>query len=264
VLRTSTALRIWDAVPSDVTVPRRRVLEPIAPVITLVGFLLTAQPAPSQSVVTLSVDFTRKTILPAGEEPVSGTIHFRAPEEVTIIVDTPVLQWSRFQGADLLIYYPLERRAFRFVSRNRLMIPFAQSFVGLVREDFGLPDAGFTLRENRIQAGVLTTVWSPPRALRTYIGEARIGMRKYEREVHPLFLEFYGRKENLLTRITYLEYREDLQPSFPGRILILQNGEEGEVREEIRYSGHRINESLPPEVINFHLAEDVPVEELKW
>ena len=65
-------------------------------------------------------------------------------------------------------------------------------------------------------------------------------------------------------RITYLDYREELQPSFPGRILILQHGEEGEIREEIRYSGHRINVSLPPEVTGFHLPEDVPVEELKW
>lgn len=93
---------------------------------------------------------------------------------------------------NLLIYYPEERRAFRFISRNRLMIPFAQSFIGLVREDSGLSGAGFFLLEK---------------------GE---------------------------------------------------NGEEGEVRDEIRYSDHRINQVLPAEVTGFRLPSDVSVEELKW
>ena len=49
-----------------------------------------------------------------------------------------------------------------------------------------------------------------------------------------------------------------------GRILILQKGEEGEVRDEIRYWNHRINQVLPAEIIGFHLPSDVSVEELKW
>jgi hypothetical protein len=89
-------------------------------------------------------------------------------------------------------------------------------------------------------------------------------MQKYEKQVHPLFLEFYDPKGDLLTRITYLEYREELKPSFPGRILILQNGSDGEVRDEIRYSDHRINVALPTEITEFRLPVDVSVEELKW
>lgn len=236
--------------------------------IVCAGLLLTfptmAPPLFCQTVETLAVDFTRKTVSAAGEELVRGTIYFQAPEDVVITVDSPVVQWSIFEGADLLIYYPLERRAFRFISRNRLMIPFAQSFIGLVREDFGLAEAGFLLREHRKRADVLITVWTPPRALRSYIGEAWIGMQRYEKQVHPLFLEFYDPRGNLLTRITYLEYREDLEPSFPGRILILQNGADGELRDEIRYSDHRINQGLPSEVREFHLPADVSVEELKW
>jgi hypothetical protein len=232
------------------------------------GLLLAApkmaSPVFCQSVETLSVSFTRKTVSAAGEELVRGSIYFEAPEHVVITVDSPVVQWNIFRGTDLLIYYPLERRAFRFISRNRLMIPFAQSFIGLVREDFGLSDAGFLLQEHRKKADVLITVWTPPRSLRLYIGEAWIGMQKYREKVHPLFLEFYDPKGNLLTRITYLDYREDLEPSFPGRILILQRDEEGEVREEIRYSDHLINGTLPAEVMEFRLPADVFVEELKW
>lgn len=237
---------------------------PLIPtVLLLAGFAIT-EPLLCQSVQTLIVDFSRKTVSAAGEERISGTIYFRAPEDVTVTVDSPVVQWSIFEGANLLIYYPLEHRAFRFISRNRLMIPFAQSFVGLVREDFGLSDAGFLLQEHRKRGDVLITVWRPPRTLRSYVGEARIGLQKYDEQVHPLFLELYDPDEHLLTRITYLEYRDDLEPSFPGRILILQNGQEGEVRDEIRYSRHRINQVLPAEVTGFRLPADVPVEELKW
>jgi outer membrane lipoprotein-sorting protein len=217
-----------------------------------------------QSVETLEVSFSRTTTSVNGVEEVTGTVYFRAPEEVVIKVQSPVLQWTIFQGKDFLIYYPLERKAFRFISRNRLMIPFAQSFIGLVREDFGLAGAGFTIAQNSKQTGILTTVWEPPRSLRSYIGSARTGMQKGATEVHPLYLEFYSPKGKLLTRVTYLEYREDLRPSFPARILIQQTDGENEIREEIRYFEHRINKSLPAEVTGFKLPVDVTIEELKW
>lgn len=55
-----------------------------------------------------------------------------------------------------------------------------------------------------------------------------------------------------------------LNLSFPGRTLIFQKGPEMEVRDDIRYFNHRINEILPTEVTDFTLPEDVAVEELKW
>ena len=246
------------------TISKRCGLKALILALLLSLTLSIPQPLSCQSVETLIVDFRRKTVSVSGEELISGTIYFKAPEDVIITVDSPIVQWSIFEGANLLIYYPLERRAFRFISRNRLMIPFAQSFIGLVREDFGLSDAGFFLLENRKRGDVLITVWRPPRAVRAYIGEARIGMQRYGEKVHPLFLELLDPEGNLLTRTTYLEYREELEPSFPGRILILQKGEEGEVRDEIRYWNHRINQVLPAEIIGFHLPSDVSVEELKW
>jgi hypothetical protein len=79
-----------------------------------------------------------------------------------------------------------------------------------------------------------------------------------------LFLDFYDPQGNLLTRVAYLEYREDLELSFPGRALIFQKSPDMEIRDDIRYFNHRINEILPTEVTDFTLPEDVDVDELKW
>jgi hypothetical protein len=256
---------IWGAAPPNkVMVSKRQSSFLILCTGLTLMLLIASKPLFCQTLESLIVDFTRRTVSAAGDELVSGTIYFKAPEDVVIIVDSPVLQWSIFEGPNLLIYYPLEHRAFRFISRNRLMIPFAQSFIGLVREDFGLSQAGFFLQENRKRADILITVWRPPRTLRSYIGEAWIGTQKHEKQAHPFFLELHDPEGNLLTRITYLDYREDLQPSFPGKVLILQKGEDGEVRDEIRYSDHRINAVIPAEVAGFDLPPDVSVDELKW
>ena len=228
--------------------------------VALLVLVLCRAPVFCQTVETLAVEFTRKTTTRQGEELIRGTLYSQAPEEVIIKVVEPTEQWNVFQGQDLLIYYPSERKAFCFISHNRLMVPFAQSFIGLVREDFGLSDAGFLLTENRKRANVLITVWSPPRSLRSYVSEAWIGIQ----DVHPLFLEFYDPQGNLLTRLAYLEYREDLELSFPGRALIFQKSPDMEIRDDIRYINHRINEILPTEVTDFTLLEDVAVEELKW
>jgi hypothetical protein len=102
-----------------VIVWKRYGLTPLFRTLLLLAIFATAQPLLCQSVETLIVDFSRKTLSTAGEELISGTIYFQAPEDVIITVDSPVVQWSIFEGTNLLIYYPLERRAFRFISRNR-------------------------------------------------------------------------------------------------------------------------------------------------
>ena len=260
VLRISTVRRIWVAAPSSAVVSRKRygiyIFQPVA----FLTFVLCCAPGFCQTVETLIVDFTKKTTFRQEEELIRGTLYFQAPEDVIIKVVEPAEQWNIFQGQDLLIYYPSEQKAFRFISRNRLMVPFAQSFIGLLREDFGLSDAGFLLTEHRKRANILITVWTPPRSLRSYVSEARVGIQ----DVHPLFLEFYDPQGNLLTRVTYLEYRNDLDPSFPGRTLIYQRSTDMEVRDDIRYFNHRINKLLPMEITDFALPKDVAVEELKW
>jgi hypothetical protein len=133
-----------------------------------------------------------------GEQPVRGTLYFQAPERVLIRVSEPTLQWSEFSGHTLLIYYPAEQRAFRFISRNRLLIPFARSFLGFLRPDFGLAGR-HSRRQGELGLG-------PPRSLRRAIGQAVSADRG-----EPVFLQ--------LTTPGPVAHPHRIQPGLPGRRL---------------------------------------------
>lgn len=222
------------------------------------GLLLAAAAAASQSLQTLAVDFVRRS--DSTGEVVRGSLYFQAPDRVLIRVSEPALQWSEFSGRNLLIYYPEEGRAFRFISRNRLLIPFARSFLGFLRPDFGLADAGFSLQQNRQRGDLLVTVWKPPRALRSTIGETLVGTDRGG----PIFLQLSDPQGRMLSRTEYAEPRSVGRLSFPGRIVVWQRTGEEETREESFYSNHRVNMPLPAEVTGFRLPEDVPVQEVQW
>ena len=234
------------------------------PVLRLLALLLgaqlaaaaAAQPAGAQSLQTLAVDFVRN----GGGEPVRGTLYFQAPERVLIRVSEPTLQWSEFSGHTLLIYYPAEQRAFRFISRNRLLIPFARSFLGFLRPDFGLAEAGFSLRHSRRRGELLLTVWDPPRALRRTIGQARVGTDRGG----PVFLQLDDPQGRLLTRTEYSQACQAGGLSFPGRIVVVEGDGPGQRREESLYTNHLVNAPLPPEAASFRLPEGIPVQELQW
>jgi hypothetical protein len=226
----------------------------------LLALLLAALASAAQDLHTLSVDFVRRSGSADAQEVVRGTLFFQAPQRVLLRVSEPTLQWSEFSERSLLIYYPLERRAFRFVSRNRLLIPFARSFLGFLRPDFGLADAGFRLRESRRRGELLLTVWDPPRPLRSLISQALVGTDRGG----PVFLQLDDRQGRLASRTEYSEPRQAGGLTFPGRVVVVQRTAEGESREESFYANHRVNEPWPPEAADFRLPEDVPVEELQW
>jgi hypothetical protein len=204
----------------------------------------------------LSVDFVRRS----GQQEVRGTLYFQAPERVLLRVSQPTLQWSQFEGRNLLIYYPEQQRAFRFISRNRLLIPFARSFLGFLRPDFGLAEAGFTLRQSRRRGDLLLTIWDPPRVLRRAIGRALVGTDRGG----PVFLQLDDPKGQLLSRTEYGEPRQAGGLTFPGRIVVVERSGEQQRREESLYFNHRVNAPLPPEAADFRLPEGVPVQELQW
>jgi hypothetical protein len=225
-----------------------------------VCLLLSAATATSQRLQTLAVDFVRRSGSGSAEEVVRGSLYFQAPERVLIRVSEPTLQWSAFEGRNLLIYYPSERRAFRFLSRNRLLIPFARSFLGFLRPDFGLADAGFSLKQSRKLGDLLVTVWEPPRSLRRYVGQALVGTDRSG----PVFLELDDPKGGMLSRTEYADPHSVGGFPFPGRIVVVQRTPAGETREESIYTNHRVNGPLPAEAVDFILPDDVPVQELQW
>lgn len=223
-------------------------------------YLLLAAPLLSQAVDNITADFTLVTRSGSSVETVRGSLFHLAAQKTILRVTDPVLQWSVFEGRTLLIYYPQERRAFRFISRNRLLLPFSTSFVGLVKMDFGLSDAGFRLEETEVREGVFESTWSPPSAVRSVIGKAVVGVR----EDRPFYMELYDPDGAVATRIEYSAYVDRGLLRLPTKAKTIQHGDGETVEEEYTYTHLRINADLPEDVVGFRLPDAIEVEEIYW
>jgi hypothetical protein len=222
--------------------------------------LLVCFPLGSQTVEDISADFTLETAGGASRATVRGQVYYLPPEKTIVKVTDPVLQWNVFEGSSLLIYYPQDRRAFRFTSRNRLLIPFSYSFIGIVKEDFGLADADFQLLKTEARAGILISTWEPPRQVRNIIGHVVVGLQGEQ----PILLEIYEPKGELSVRVAYGDYFESGFLRFPGKATVVQKKGEEQVVEVYRYHNYRINGGVPPEVSGFSLPDGIEVKEIHW
>ena len=222
--------------------------------------LLISYPSGSQAVEDITADFTLETAGSVSEGIVHGQIYYLSPEKTIIRVTNPILQWNVFEGSTLLIYYPQDRRAFRFISRNRLLIPFSYSFIGIVKEDFGLADAGFRFLKTETRAGTLISTWEPPRQVKNHIGHVVVGLQGEQ----PVLFEIYDPKGDLSVQVTYGDYFESGFLRFPGRVTVAQRRGEEQVVEVYLYHNYRINAGVPPEVSDFSLPDEIEVEEIYW
>ncbi|MEW5816259.1 MAG: outer membrane lipoprotein carrier protein LolA [Spirochaetota bacterium] len=213
-----------------------------------------------QAVETFQVNFTRTVKENKGEYITRGTLYYKAPDKVFIHVTTPVGQWSVFDARETTIYYPDSRKAFIFKNSGGNVIPFTQSFLGLVKDDFGLSDAGFKILGQDWRGGNLFTFWKPPNGFEKSFGRVTLGVE----ENKPFFLEAVDTRNNLIFRIVYSGFKAVGGGVFPSRVHLIQREQGKEISEEIDYGDFKAGENLPAAVEHFSLPPDVILKEMTW
>ena len=75
----------------------------------------------------------------------------------------------------LEIYYPVENRAFRFIAKTRIPLPFIESFLQSTQAEYGLTAIGYSLDRHEIADDVLYTHWTPPAKAKDKFGIVILG-----------------------------------------------------------------------------------------
>jgi len=68
------------------------------------------------------------------------------------------------------VYYPNEKKAFRFTSKTPFQLSFFNAFIGVSKKDYGLLDMGYSLYSRITQGDTVVTKWSPPRSTSKQLG----------------------------------------------------------------------------------------------
>ena len=122
----------------------------------------------------MSVEFTRSLKGKETEETIEGILYCKGPEEIVVSVYKPVKQLMSFRNDTIKIYYPEDSIAFKIISDLPVSFSFFNTFLNVMKEDFGLSERGYTLIDHKVKKDTLITYWQPSGNLSKTVGNLKL------------------------------------------------------------------------------------------
>lgn len=214
----------------------------------------------SQKVDTISLKFERKVVQNDSTETAKGIAYYQAPQKVFIDVQDPVSQIMLVNGEVMLIYYPVEKKAFRIKAKGAIPMPFIQGILSVMKDDYGLTEMGYTLTKHEKKGDTLYTYWDPPEKLKENMGKFILGTANGI----LVYAEARKSKGKATAKSFYSKHIELAGKQFPLEVRSEIVDGNSRMEESVSYSDVKLNISLPDRVTGFKLPDSVPVEEVEW
>ena len=203
------------------------------------------------------MDFTRYAYENNRVDTVKGQLWYYPPRHIALLVSAPMEQRMFLDSNQMILYYPKEKKAFRFRSKREFAMPFFQAFLS-AREGKTSPQGGFTLKQNVEKGDTLFSLWDPPAKSRKAVGSAKVGLVKGRLAVS----ELSDPQGKLLARSLFRNYQIRNGMAFPMEIEIQSFKTPGV--EKTFFENLKSQSALPPEIRDFQIPSDATVREVEW
>ena len=145
----------------------------------LVAILILNVPTFSdQATGIMSLQFQREVTDKDSAETLKGTVYYQPLHKAFIEILEPISQLMVIDGKVMTIYYPVEKKAFRFHGQGPIPMPFIQNILSVMQDDYGLTEMGYSLTKHKTKADTLYTYWDPPKKLKKKLGQFVLGTSK--------------------------------------------------------------------------------------
>ncbi|MBN1350543.1 hypothetical protein JXJ21_14095 [candidate division KSB1 bacterium] len=225
----------------------------------IVLLLLMTYPLQSQSFRTIQIEFTRILSQSNSEEIFEGKIFYDGKRSI-LTIQKPLNQWMILEGSTTLIYYPDRAKAIKITSQNPASLPFFQAFVGLITEDWGLSQLGYTIEKNDIHADTLLVYWKPPTNAEKLLGRFIIAL--VDNKV--VLTQLFNAKNQSIVKTTFRKHIRHRTQSFPLEVKSILNDQGKTITEVITYANPVFDQLLPEKYANFQLPADIEIREIEW
>jgi outer membrane lipoprotein-sorting protein len=214
----------------------------------------------SQKLDTISLRFERKVVQRDYTEVVKGIAYYKAPQKVFIEVQDPVKQIMFVDGDVMLIYYPVEKKAFRIKAKGAIPMPFVQGILSVMKDDYGLTEMGYKLARHEKKGDTLYTYWDPPKDLEKNLGEFVLGTV----DGVLVYAEARKTKKEATAKSFYSKHIEMSGKHFPMEVRSEIVDGSSLIEEFVSYSDVKFNIPLPDEATDFTIPDSIPVKEVEW
>jgi len=212
-----------------------------------------------QIIKTVSVKFTRIVKQKKSEEIIKGNIYYEGNKTI-VVTKEPLNQWMILENNIMLIYYPDKKKAIRIKSKNPVSLPFFHSFIGLVDENLGLAKLGYTIDKNELHGDTLFVYWKPPKKAENILGEFILSLK------NNIIVSTKSKdpKGKTIIKTSYNSFIEHDNQFFPLEIKSVIYSGNNVTTESIIYNNPVFDESLPKQISQFTLPDDIEVKEVEW
>lgn len=208
----------------------------------------------------ITTEFERNLKQGTNEETIEGVVYYQFPEKVIASIQKPLKQLISFDSTDIIIYYPVDSIAFKFISPYPVSFSFFETFVNILKEDFGVCDRGYTLKKHQTKKDTLITYWNPPSVLLKTASELKLVYVKNK----IIYSELKNKEGETFLEAEYKDHLNYGEYYFPREINTKLKTEQYTILEKITYKNITFNDTLPKEIVNFTIPEGVEIEEIRW
>ena len=247
--------------------------------ITLLLTFLIVHALHAAPLKTISLDFMRELTEQGKTEHTAGTLHYDVKTtRVVVEVTEPLKQIMVVKDKVLEIYYPVENQAFRFISEERIPLPFVESIIQSTQAEYGLTAIGYSLDRHEIADDVLYTYWAPPEKAKDKLGTIILGSR----DGKLISVEAKTPNGQLAAKSLYRNHTKLGNSHIPMEVTYSlyspQSKESTDLHprrqscrfpevleyERVVYSNPQLNVEPPNPILQFEIPKSVKVKEVKW
>jgi hypothetical protein len=207
-----------------------------------------------------TVEFTRNLKQKNNVETIEGILYYKFPNKVLAYIQKPIKQWMSFDSNAVFIYYPEDSIALKFISPYPVSFSFFETFLNVMKEDFGVCDRGYALKNYQTRKDTLITYWDPPYILSKTSG----GLKLVYVDNRIISSELKKQSGTLLLKSSYKNHLNYGEYCFPQEIITELFTDNDTVLETIIYNNPVFNDSLSEEIVKFKIPEKIEIEEIEW
>lgn len=146
----------------------------------------------------------------------------------------------------------MQSQAADFNSENS----FIHDFLNGKTNDMGLRSRGFQITSTEVEENMVITKWTPPVELASKMNRVEIVHENYS----PIYMAFYGKKEKLISKIFYYNYRKTGDLNIPLTITEFQYHPNGDSTITKRaYSEIKVNEQVDEKWLNYKIPDNAKI-----
>ena len=174
--------------------------------------------------------------------------HLTSPLEYLVITNAK----GEFKMYDIKANAISQNQAADFSSENS----FIHDFLLGKTQDMGLKGVGFQLKDSKVEDNVVITNWIPPIDLASKMSRVELVHENYS----PIYMAFFGKKDKLLSKIFYYNYKQIGDITLPLTITEFQYMPNGDsMITKKTYTDIKINEQVDEKWLNYKIPDNAKI-----